>query len=251
VRIISDFNDYYDSVRKSQPFEDNEVLWNRKTKLITDRDTVTRCMELLNVELDRSPYTPFAPSSKITIRNDYVISDRRGIDNSCIAALIAVAGKVYPMIEVSIKTYDSSNGWLEKTIPFLTFEKFDEFKKDKSKKFVSFYKDDKYPQWFFSNQHYIPNDDAWTLLNTPLFIIRPKHHDWREKKFEIECNPCLDNVGFASILDPFTMWQECSMFLNNQLVTEHDPSIVPEQYRYVQRGFDARWSFRKKSLDKK
>lgn len=57
-------------------------------------------------------------------------------------------------------------------------------------------------------------------------------------------NPSLKEVGFERLKDPFSAFQEISMYLANILVEQKDITEVEDRYRIEQHGFDLKKSFR-------
>jgi hypothetical protein len=59
-------------------------------------------------------------------------------------------------------------------------------------------------------------------------------------------NPCLKDVEFARVIDPYTAYQELTAYLSN--IAKPEPFVpVPSDKDMVEiKGFDKKWSFRKK-----
>jgi hypothetical protein len=239
VRVYSKFHDYYDSVQNSQ-YDAVGTIWNR-TNFQAEKDDVVKIMSLLKVVPERC-YEKFKPSDRIILKNDYYVTEKSNLNHSCLACLVCVAGKLYPMIEMTFKFY-RGNEWYSESQYHFTFESFASWHNQTSQKNM-FYGSLVYPQWFFNIKQDALTTAPWELLNTPLFIIRPSAGDWRSIEYSIEGNPELKHLGFMKVLDPFTIWQNIDMFINNQLVHEMDPGTVPDEYRWKQYGFDNKWSFR-------
>lgn len=103
---------------------------------------------------------------------------------------------------------------------------------------------------YLSNR--IADDRPFVEFRAPVFLIRPNVDPYIRRSAEIEINPCLKDLGFFKVKDPFTAFQEISGYLGNQLVQRKEPDDIADKYRVAQHGFD-KWSFRKhkdqKSLD--
>lgn len=236
MRIISDRHDYYDSVQKSQ-FDTNGAIWLRQNRYASKEDAA-RVIKMLGIENDID-YREFTPRSSIVIKHS-AYNHNRGFNHSCLACLVCIAGRVYPMLEVTFRHLVKEE-WVSYSKNFFDFDEYTQYNEITSN---YFYRSQRYPQWFLSTKHTVKTDEPWSLLKTPVFIIRPFDGNWRSKLFSIECNPILKDLNFVKVLEPYTIWQEIDMFLQNQLVRELDPSVVPAEYRYTQRGFDEKWSFR-------
>ena len=72
----------------------------------------------------------------------------------------------------------------------------------------------------------------------------------RQVLAEVEYHPLLKNIGFVHHMDPFTVFQEISMFVGN---TPRDPNMMvtlTDKEELVKKGFD-NWSFKKFPTKKK
>lgn len=76
-------------------------------------------------------------------------------------------------------------------------------------------------------------------FNTPCLLITPGR-----LRASIKYNPCLKDLGFVHVLDPFECFQEIEMFMGAVKTNQLDklPSIS-DKYKIVEHGFDER-SFR-------
>lgn len=82
---------------------------------------------------------------------------------------------------------------------------------------------------------------------TPIFLIL-----YDRKPTHIVINPQLKGFGFASIVDPFTAFQEVSMFVGGVLSNvEQAPQITDDVVLLESKGFDKKTSFRTMSPGKK
>lgn len=87
----------------------------------------------------------------------------------------------------------------------------------------------------------------WTLSKDEVFL---KHKaPVRAARIYIEdpngiLNPRLKDYGFEKIVDPFTAFQEISMYLANILVEQKEVISVDDKHRLEQHGFDLKQSFR-------
>lgn len=68
---------------------------------------------------------------------------------------------------------------------------------------------------------------------------------------KIVVNPNLKDYNFASQVDPYTAYQELSMYVGNNLATQMDPEVhISDKLRAESKGFDE-WSFRRPPKGKK
>lgn len=84
------------------------------------------------------------------------------------------------------------------------------------------------------------NDALFLEIRSPLFVVR-QDDDVRE--FILEANTSLKVLEFAKVKDPFTAFQELSMYLGNQLVKRDAPDEIADEYRIAMHGYD-KHSFR-------
>lgn len=67
----------------------------------------------------------------------------------------------------------------------------------------------------------------------------------------LEVNPMLKDYNFEQVKDPYTAWQEISMFLGNELANQKDPNPpIPDKLKAQAKGFD-KFSFRRAPTKKK
>jgi len=93
---------------------------------------------------------------------------------------------------------------------------------------------------------YITKD--WTNLfievDAPIFVYDYTYNLGGTKTPAVIKNPCLRDYGFISVKDPFTAYQEISMFIGNELAKQVDPAPLSDKDRLVAHGMDPVWSFR-------
>lgn len=82
-------------------------------------------------------------------------------------------------------------------------------------------------------------------LKVPIFFVDSHNQvgsGWRN----MIVNPCLRDVEFARVIDPYTAYQELTAYLSN--IAKPEPYVpVPSDKDMVEiKGFDKKWSFRKK-----
>lgn len=91
-----------------------------------------------------------------------------------------------------------------------------------------------------------PKEDHWANLEygTPIVLEYP---DWRW--IRVVKNPCLKDLGFSRVVDPYTAFQEISMYLAGPLSGWEDPDLNPEPTgaeKMANKGMDPVYGFRKK-----
>lgn len=81
-------------------------------------------------------------------------------------------------------------------------------------------------------------------FKTPILALSPYVF---KAGLQLIVNPCLKEFDFQKIKDPYTVWQEISMYLGNELVSQMDPNPpISDKVRAESKGFDD-WSFRRHS----
>lgn len=90
-------------------------------------------------------------------------------------------------------------------------------------------------------------------LKAPIFFVDSHNEIWKPHLTgqKLDCknmivNPCLRDVEFARVIDPYTAYQELTAYLSN--IAKPEPFVpVPSDKDMVEiKGFDKKWSFRKK-----
>ncbi len=85
-------------------------------------------------------------------------------------------------------------------------------------------------------------DEIFLEVDAPIFVVS-QNPDRREAYRMVDTNVVLKPYDFAKAVDPFTAFQEVSMYLGNQLVKHDNPDDLADKYRIAAHGFD-RQSFR-------
>ncbi len=68
----------------------------------------------------------------------------------------------------------------------------------------------------------------------------------RNGEYKLTVNPRLNQYNFASVVDPYTAFQELSMFIGNNLVdtSTTQPRPISDKLKSETKGFNE-WSFRR------
>lgn len=235
MRIISKFKDYYDSALAYG--RDESLVYVREEELIpyvhpTDQkkhpETFARIEGVPYVGRDK-PEVNIRPEYRIPydIRNDVKRS-----------ATIAFCGKVYPWYAVKVKTPEGQlnydNGiWID------SFDKrFDEYvtlSRNWRQMSANEREWESWAEWFAENSGY---EDARLNLhfNSPIVIYQGS--SWL-------INAQLTNFNFQRIVDPYTAFQELSMFVGGVLGSNAAlPEIQTDKQKVLSHGFDPKYGFR-------
>ena len=97
-------------------------------------------------------------------------------------------------------------------------------------------------------------------MGVPIYLIRedPEEKDWEWDEIHrchyeviVQTNPCLRDLSFQKVFDPFMTFQEISMFLGGVLARPDRPMLtITDEVKAQQHGFD-KHSFRAMKRDKK
>jgi hypothetical protein len=242
MKIVADFKDFYDIGMSLG--HDHELLYIRKRERIAANYYFKR----FNIN---SGYN-----------NKY-----KNVTNA--TYIVGFCGKVYPILYfVSYKDAyqhkwvsaednaknkkDYSNAFcfdskdvdkfLEKHLNKDTYELYCKGNKSKWTRYSSCMKDSvaKYFQEFDEQQNEFKH--IFEEIKAPIFLM--DYHDYSQNKMIV--NACLKDVEFAKKIDPYTAYQELTAYLSN--IAKPEPFVpVPSDKDMVEiKGFDKKWSFRKK-----
>jgi hypothetical protein len=100
----------------------------------------------------------------------------------------------------------------------------------------------------FVADHKAPiSDDLFIYFKSPVVVLS----DNSSGETNLVVNPILRGYQFASVIDPFQAFQELSMYVGNNLVSQMDPDVnIPDDLKRDSKGFD-KWSFRRHKDDNK
>lgn len=243
MRILSKFQDYYDSAGLSYGI-DNRLVYERKTEDILYSKLSNSHRNLLN------EYISSLPQSN-SWRNDFDLTP----------GVIGFCGRLYPVYNLKY----------EYTYWFTNFNKFakgrtsltlpESMLKAKSKSTIttSRYFTTKAEVWCFklAEQTYagILAEDIFYNLNVPVFLKWDNQINWVNKKLEstITVNPSLKELGFQHYFEPLTAFQEVSMYVaslanrnENRDYTVGSDKVIAES-----KGHSIKESFRQSTPTKK
>jgi len=237
MKIISKFHDYYDG---ASGLYDPVPLYVRETKQEylkkMDRDVVEALEEAVDLRNDMPTLSrPFSARQ---------------------SGIIFFCGQCYPFyfvfeeycfsIERIIKLYEN----MEKAAVGLEKKEYANILKNLNKERVSSFS--RVANWLDKGswKQSVPegrkiHDKAFIKLGAPVFVL---YRDcWGD--IQLTINPMLKNYNFASLVDPYTAYQEISMYLGNQLAVKMNPNIKrTDNDIRDSKGFDG-WSFRRHKKD--
>lgn len=239
MRIISSYHDYYDSAMSEGI--DASIIFNRKEELIDTAAKDTRSFfkqtpihttgyagtDVLHSPWDERTYI----WNKVTHPTLHRISvyfcgkQYRGIK------------LVFPIPDYTIKYFWNEEAFrkelkrIEKQFPYKHITEYFPRKTNSDKGIADYF-------------NLSGEDVSDFMVNNNLSIVL-----WEREQITI--NPQLFKIDFAKAIDPFTAFQELSMWVGGTLSQNKEPDEISDKYKIEQHGFDPAWSFRKHKLDNK
>ena len=224
MRIISSFKDYYDSIQKHG--QDRSIVYQREQK----------DFKLASFPYGTHNYSCFGQDIK--------------------SYTIGFCGKLYNVFKVYIHEYDKPSYYklaltideIDEAVNYNTQGKY----KHQRKKY---YQDDKWGQRRqivkyiedFSKLSVTP--DVFHKLEGPIFVVYPDRlyaeGNIRQALTKVVVNEQLSKFEFQRLVDPYTAYQELSMFVGGVLKQATKPVPVPDDETLAEiKGFN-KYSFRK------
>jgi hypothetical protein len=214
MKIVSNFKDYYDSI---QAYGADETLVYKRVekeeKIEFPQD------ELLEKYLDG------LFSKAIELKRE---ACRKALGNAwrhdITARFLFFCGKVYPYVEATLNKF-LTDAEYAKVHPL--FQKY----------LDDAFKGTKVPLEFFSK------------FNSPVLLIsrERKENFWGRYVYTVKSNVSLQKIDFQKTLDPFTCYQELSMYISNFLLEKEtipdwvgDDKVIAKQKGFGEESFRTR-----------
>jgi len=235
LKILSKFQDYYDSALAFG--QDESIVFKRFKE---------------ESELGKDEKIPFDLPLKCPCNDRWFAGFDKHLPNCYLSNfVIAFCGKLYYGVRLEY-SFMSKEGITtsEGTQHFYSKESFDKFllskgvkSKEQKKSFVPFW-EKKVPLGYLEDQG--SEELKEKLIENKVVVascIEPSALYLGGKIFTL--NPRLKDFDFIKMVDPYTAYQELSMYIGGILAPESKPMIqVSDKDRVQQHGFD-KWSFRK------
>lgn len=230
MRIISKFKDYYDSAHG----------WYSPEPVYV-RDNV----EIFYPELDKEVEEKVRRVEVI-----HSVMPRSDFGNRCV---VAFCGKAYPCYchsdSLTFYSTEKMENYFKKDL-----DSSDYMKRNHAEKIINMlhgkaragywwrYSNLNHRTWkrFLSEGSLDVPVDAFIAVKSPVFLVKTVG-----SSTYLEVNPMLNKLSFASQVDPYTAFQEISMYIGNELVMQMDPNLdrTDDMIR-DSKGFNE-WSFRR------
>lgn len=250
MRIISKFRDYYDSVqmygqdlstiylRKEEMVDFSKVKFDGHVDMRIDNSYARRYAYYSDGHLICSPFAVFLGT------NQYL--------GMKLSTKIQKPGDVNPQ-EVIDYAYseEACLSFLKRYLP-IYFEKYDQRVRGYKKgtlRYATFFNEQTVKE-FFDQPIKQENKNVCIDLECPVVFygygFASPMETSEEWKILIK-NPCLRNLQFIKALDPNSAFQQIESFLSGVLPNAGKPMVeVSEKTKILKRGFDYKWSFRKR-----
>ena len=249
MRIISKNHDYYDGVAKQGI--DLSIVYMRNQEDIQYQKPSSDFPKLRVSHLyndDRRSYS-FDLKTPMQIK-DFMFQK---VEVFLKQVIVGFCGNIYPCIKVELRylsndTYSSEY----QDYCFYSLESLKDFfeetvninlEKTKGRSGLLSRMDFKDISNFFQNYSNNKLQDLFYTKNVPVFIYRPTINQSHETTLEI--NGLLKNYQFFKVKDPFSCFQEISMFVSGVLKSNENPMVsISDSDKLHKHGFD-KYSFKK------
>jgi len=252
MRIISKYSDYYDSVMGSG--YDPSLIFKRKGAFDDPIDSYVNFDDSFGYRAtvdhtDQARYlgTKLNPeyfgyvylgnrskklhNNRIILEKAFRAHSKRNVTIiDSVFYVIGFCGKTYVIYEIDYSIDNNRSCFRIVNKKNKLFQKVDKKKRDMI--VVG-----EIPDLIRGNVH-----DIFLYLNCPIFLLEMVKYNNRVK---IIRNPILKDLGFAAILDPYTAYQELSMYMGSVFApSEPDMVDISDKDLSESKGFND-WSFKK------
>lgn len=218
MRIISKFKDYYDGV--SSLGIDNSVHYLRETKVVPVDGIISKVLT------SRNSYN---------LNNNYSSYTYRGNEvNSYKQTFMFFCGTLYPILIINCTSKKLNSDIREIIYGYDECLKFFKTNGDYSaNKLKNIY--ESLTNDIILNEH--------VKYSAPILFY---HVEYNNKEWSVTINKKLKDIKLYKIIDPFTCFQEISMFLNSTLCDVSTPKMPVGDDNVIlnSKGFDPKYGFR-------
>jgi hypothetical protein len=260
MRIISKFKDYYDSI---QAYGSDDITYVRHTEI-----QLARWRDCPQGHFSTHGAPRLSGSKNLTIGFTYYL-----IFCGRIYIIYKIANRYYTSVPQFFKAVDERTSVPcintkagKKPICSATYKDHQAFvaqqrakdkaqSKTQSNRSIYRFSERGWNTWINTNQNKLSVPNSFHLYwKAPVVSYQPSPHDTylagRSEPVFVT-NPCLKEVGFARLVDPYTAFQEINMFLGNNMVDQFNPSIGRTDNEIRDSKGMNEWSFRSPSPGKK
>jgi hypothetical protein len=263
MRIISKYKDYYDSVGYSHGAQQDK----KAAVYLRSEEGFEKFPEFLG-GLDIRAKIPYWYSKTYSTWGGWNRSDknlnRKGEKLAVSPVTFVFCNKLYHALKVEIEV----NCIQVETKYFYEYDKFLNYVRERGFEFPDsrLEKVEKEAGWrapwrnikdkktheFLENQGAeVTNKLRDEMIARKIVCVVIEETDNHRKFYSVIKDPNLSRYNFATIVDPYTAWQEIDMFVSGiASQAENQMATVAEEHRISQHGFD-KWSFRRLPEKKK
>ncbi len=216
MKIISQHKDYYDICMSSIGIDEN-IVFIRNNNNIKESN-------LNKIELFKHGQSFYSK------RNDTYSFD-----------ILGICGKLYPILK--LRKYMSNDiEYIYNVDEMRTY-----FNTRYSGYWLKMHNFDNYIAQLTNNNllEYFQKYKCSTFI---ISLEQDKTYSSNRQEINIEIEPILKNIEYYKIVDAYTIFQEISMFVSEQLNTENDNSPLTDKQKVVAKGFDPKYGFRKRKI---
>lgn len=259
--IVSKFRDYYDTALTHGV--DKSIVYRREEKEIVLGEKHEQLgLDAVLENIDKYPQHRH-PRWEHEKRKET-------IDFDAIPFLIGFCGKVYPAFKVSwyIRSAPMANPTLVHDYAYSLNEMKEQLFNIKEDYLEWFCREEKQSKWFrqwrsndrkfndrsvksyFEYNHTADYGHLFQEHKAPIFAVTFERA-WGWGKDTLVLNPCLKDIGFVRVVDPYTALQELMMYIPGVLGVGEPVTVdVSDKTVAAKHGFD-KWSFRNPSPGRK
>jgi hypothetical protein len=171
------------------------------------------------------------------------------------SGLMGFCGKTYPFIELHRydRNFAEEDNWGEYSIVETRFAFSEQEYLDTEKERSDFR--DEFHSYLYSIDLEIRQYFNEWILNSDETFLEHRVPVWSAKFYTEEpnaiLNPRLKDYAFEKLREPFTAFQDISMYLANIRVEQKHVDFVDDKHRIEQHGFDLKRSFRHRNQENK
>ncbi len=218
MRIVSRFKDYYDALRSMD--REPEPLYVRQTAEIALGGARPTAEQVRARQAVRPLWTT------ATIPHHPPVGGR---------GVVGFCGRLYPFLRFGGRTFHTFRGFYDAVRNSDLPERASLLARLDGRSRYELTR----REWeaFEASRARTVEDGPFRFFNAPVIVMTDDH---------IVVNPRLRDYELARVVDPYTAWQDISVFLGNNLVNSAGPPRpVSDELRAEAHGFDRKLSFRK------
>lgn len=241
MRIISNFYDYYDSFSDKESY----MIYNRQEQEFPRKEDIKKLPEIIIPQSKYFQKKSFRKENETPsmLRPFYLLKGSADLPFTDIHPLrILIGKKAYTGIMAYLVGAGYQYYYTKEEVLSL-LDKYPVLLRSFSFKKIDRKHIEKEVEAYFQPE--IKEESAIEICryyNSPVIL----YYTARMSNLHVlRVNPCLKDINFQRVVDPFTLFQDISQFYGTYLVTEKEvPVVVSDKDKIKQHGFDLKTSFR-------